>query len=58
MIYAIISRHLSLDLAHTMKEWQGIGQFIKDHIKFKHPTGEAAKSYNILQKLAYLIVIF
>jgi len=41
-----------------MKEWQGIGQFIKDHIKFKHPTGEAAKSYNILQKLAYLIVIF
>ena len=58
VIYAIISRHLTLDLAPTKEDWQGIGQSIKDHIKFKHPTGEAAKRYNILQKLAYLMVIF
>ena len=25
---------------------------------FRHPTGEAAKRYNVLQKIAYLVVIF
>ena len=28
-----------------------------EHAKFKHPTGEAAKRYNPLQRLAYLGVI-
>ena len=27
-------------------------------MRFRHPTGEAAKRYNVLQKLAYLGVIF
>lgn len=58
MIYAIKSRHLARDLAPTPNDWRTIGQSIKDHIRFKHPTGEAAKHYNVLQKLAYLIVIF
>lgn len=58
VVYSIISRHLARDLTPTKKDWRGIGQSIKDHIKFKHPKGEAAKHYNILQKLAYLIVIF
>ncbi|HEY8253807.1 MAG TPA: cytochrome b/b6 domain-containing protein, partial [Rhizomicrobium sp.] len=30
---------------------------VLDHIKLKHPTGEAARRYNVLQKLAYLGVI-
>ena len=58
IVYAITSRHLARDLAPTPKDWRGIGQSIKDHVRFKHPTGEAAKHYNILQKLAYLVVIF
>jgi thiosulfate reductase cytochrome b subunit len=29
-----------------------------DHIRFRHPTGEAAKRYNVLQRLAYIGVIF
>ena len=32
-------------------------QSVIDHIKLKHPTGEAAKRYNILQRLAYLGVL-
>ena len=36
----------------------GIGASIVDHLRFRHPTGEAAKRYNVLQKLAYLVVIF
>ena len=58
IIYSVRSRHLARDLAPTQHDWRTIGQSIKDHIRFKHPTGEAAKRYNVLQKLAYLVVIF
>jgi len=52
------ARHLRDDLAPTRSDWRGMGQSIRDHLRFKHPTGDAATRYNILQKLAYLIVIF
>ena len=42
----------------TKDELRHIGRSIVDHVKFKHPTGEAAKRYNVLQSLTYLIVIF
>jgi thiosulfate reductase cytochrome b subunit len=56
--YAIASRHLTRDLAPTRDELRGIGASIRDHLRFKHETGEAAKRYNVLQKLAYLVVVF
>jgi len=56
--YAIFSRHLARDLAPTRSDLQSIGQSLKEHLRFRHPTGEAAKRYNVLQKLAYLVVIF
>ncbi len=56
--YSMASRHLVRDLAPTQSELRSIDQSIVDHVKFKHPTGEAAKRYNVLQKLAYLVVIF
>jgi thiosulfate reductase cytochrome b subunit len=52
------ARHLSQDLAPTRSDWRGIGKSIWDHLRFKHPTGIEATRYNILQKLAYLSVIF
>jgi len=52
------ARHLSQDLLPTKPELRGIGASIIEHAKFKHPTGEAATRYNVLQKLAYLAVIF
>ena len=58
VLYSLFSRHLMRDLAPTGRELRGIGTSITDHLKFKHPTGEAAKRYNVLQKLAYLSVIF
>lgn len=33
-------------------------QEIKDHARFRFPKGEAARRYNALQKLTYLVVIF
>jgi thiosulfate reductase cytochrome b subunit len=56
--YSIASRHLRRDLAPTASDWRSIGRSVLDHLRFRHPTGEAAKRYNVLQKLAYLAVIF
>ena len=58
VLYALFSRHLSRDLLPTRAELRGIGTSIKNHLLFRHPTGEAAKRYNVLQSLAYLVVIF
>lgn len=57
-VYAFSSRHITRDLAPTGKDWRGIGKSIRDHLVFRHPTGEAAKQYNVLQKLAYASIVF
>ncbi len=57
LAYSIASRHFSRDLTPTRSEISGIGRSIRDHLVFRHPKGEAAKRYNVLQKLAYLGVI-
>lgn len=60
LIYSIFSRHLSRDLALKPEErklahlWHDITQ----HARLRFSTGEAAKAYNPLQKIAYLGVIF
>lgn len=56
--YTLASRHLARDLMPTRADWRSIGQSIKDHLLLRHPQDEAARRYNILQKLAYLSVIF
>ena len=56
--YSIGSRHLARDLVPTKDDWRSIGRSVVDHLRFRHPVGEAAKRYNVLQKLAYIGVIF
>jgi thiosulfate reductase cytochrome b subunit len=58
LTYTLASRHLARDLAPSLADWRSIGQSIKDHLRFRHAQGEAARRYNILQKLTYLSVIF
>jgi thiosulfate reductase cytochrome b subunit len=58
LTYTLASRHLARDLAPSLADWRSIGQSIKDHLRFRHAQGEAARRYNILQKLTYLGVIF
>ena len=58
VLYSIFSRHLARDLAPTGADLNGIGASIRDHLRFRHPAGEEARRYNVLQKLAYLVVIF
>ena len=57
-VYALISRHAARDLAPSGKDLRGIGKAIKDHLVLRHPKGEEAKRYNVLQKLAYVGVLF
>jgi len=56
--WSLATRHLQRDLTPTRDDWRGLGRSILDHLKFRHPKGEAALRYNILQKLAYLGVVF
>jgi thiosulfate reductase cytochrome b subunit len=55
----LINGHFKRDLAPSGDELKlsHVWRDIIDHIKLKHPVGEAAKRYNVLQKLAYLGVI-
>jgi thiosulfate reductase cytochrome b subunit len=56
--YGLFSGHVRRDLLPTRSDWRGIGRSIVDHVRLRHPQGEAARDYNVLQKLAYLVVIF
>ena len=58
IVYSWRSRHLARDLLPSAQDRRSIWQSIRDHVRFRHPTGEAAKRYNVLQKLVYLVVIF
>ncbi len=57
-IYALVSRHVTKDLLPTGPDLRGIGQAVKDHVLLRHPKGEEAKRYNVLQKMAYMGVLF
>ena len=58
LLYAWFSHHASRDLLPTERDWRGFGRSIIDHLRFKHPLGEEALRYNILQKLVYISVIY
>jgi thiosulfate reductase cytochrome b subunit len=57
LAWSLASRHLQGDLWPTGAQLRGIGHSIVEHLKFKHPTGDEAARYNVLQKLAYLAVV-
>jgi thiosulfate reductase cytochrome b subunit len=57
-LYAIASRHVWRDLFPKLRDLRGIGRGLVNHLRFRHPTGEEARHYNVMQKLAYIGVIF
>jgi thiosulfate reductase cytochrome b subunit len=54
------NRHVIGDLLPTRKELapRHIWQDIRDHARLRLPTGEAAATYNVLQKISYVGVLF
>jgi thiosulfate reductase cytochrome b subunit len=57
LAYSLASRHLGRDLLPTRDDLRSFATSVKHHLRFRHATGEAARRYNVLQKLAYLAVI-
>ena len=60
LIYSSLSRHLSrnLYLGPEERKVANLWHDVKEHARLRFPTGEAAKAYNPLQKMAYLGAIF
>jgi thiosulfate reductase cytochrome b subunit len=58
VVHAIVTRHLARDLKPSRTELRSIGKSLREHLKLRHPVGDAATRYNVLQKLAYLFVMF
>jgi thiosulfate reductase cytochrome b subunit len=60
LLWGVISGHFRRDLAAIRGDLapRNIVHSVLDHIRLKHPVGEQAKRYNVLQKLAYLAVVF
>ena len=58
--YGLLTRHFRRDLLPTTDELAPahLAQEIVDHARLRFPRGEKARSYNALQKLTYLLVIF
>src|SRR5579885_406019 len=54
LTWSLASRHIQRNLWPTATDLRAIPRSILDHIKLRHPRGEAAKRYNVLQRLAYL----
>jgi thiosulfate reductase cytochrome b subunit len=58
ILWTLFSGHLRQDLLPTRSEWHGIGRSLRDHLLLRHPRGEEARRYNVLQNIAYLGIVF
>ena len=57
-ISTIAGRHFRRDLMPSRADLAHIGRSLRDHLRLRFPKGEEARRYNVLQKLAYLLVVF
>jgi len=55
--YALLSGHFRRGLLPSRRELGQIGPSLWDHLRLRFPKGEEARRYNVVQKLAYLIVL-
>jgi thiosulfate reductase cytochrome b subunit len=60
VVSGLFTRHFRRHLlpARSDLSWKQIRQVILNHLRFKRPTKEEALTYNLLQRLTYLLVIF
>jgi thiosulfate reductase cytochrome b subunit len=57
LIWSFSTRHVQRDIWPTIADLRAIPRSILDHMLLRHPKGDAAKRYNVLQRFAYLGVI-
>jgi thiosulfate reductase cytochrome b subunit len=56
--YSLLGRHVWRDLIPSRSDLRHLPASILEHARLHFPRGEAARRYNVLQRLAYLLVIF
>ena len=54
----LLRGHVWRDLVPSRGQLRHIGRSLVEHLRLRFPRGEEAKHYNVLQQLAYLMVIF
>jgi thiosulfate reductase cytochrome b subunit len=56
----LFDRHFRLHLLPAPADlaWRPFWRAVSDHLRFKRPGEEESHSYNVLQRLAYLAVVF
>jgi thiosulfate reductase cytochrome b subunit len=60
VISCLFTGHLRKDLLPGKADlsWRAFSSVIAKHLRFERPGAEEARSYNVLQRLSYLFVIF
>jgi thiosulfate reductase cytochrome b subunit len=60
VISGLLTRHFSRNLlpARADLSWRSIAKVIANDLRFKRPDEAGAWSYNVIQRLVYLVVIF
>jgi len=56
LLWGLFNGHFRRNL--VPRSFKGIGASIIEHLRFKRPGAEEAFSYNVLQRMSYLVVIF
>ena len=57
LTWSLLIRHIQRDLWPTWRDLKTLPRSVWEHLRNRHPTGDEAKRYNVLQKLAYLGLI-
>jgi thiosulfate reductase cytochrome b subunit len=59
-IFSLVSGHLRKNVLPGKSDlsWRVLSREIANHLRFKRPGEDEAWSYNVLQRLTYLLVIF
>ena len=60
VIFCVLTGHLRRNLlpAGADLSWRALSKNIASHLRFERPSAADAPSYNVLQRLSYLFVIF
>jgi thiosulfate reductase cytochrome b subunit len=58
LLWGLYAGHFQRNLVPTRSHLKEIGMSIFQHLRFARPSQEEAWSYNVLQRLTYLLVIF
>ena len=60
VVSGLVTRHFRRDLVPGggVASWRALPKSIAEHLRFKRPPETVTSSYNVLQRVTYLVVIF